>query len=1243
MVMKPIRLFALGLCLLLGFSTLSHAQRAELVVQAGHSGPVMAVTYSPDGRLLASAGLDNAIQIWDVATGKTLRTLFSTSLTEHTRGITAVAFHPAGDVLASSSVRRIQIWDVRTGQELRTLTGSSRYVHSLAYSPDGKLLASGDSDQTIHLWDAATGQELRTLTGHSGGVNSVAFSGDSRSLASASFDHTVRLWDVAGGRQLAVLTGHSDVVESVAFSPDGKTVASGSRDRTTRLWDADAGRELRSFGGHTDTVESVSFSPDGRTLASGSRDRTIRLWTVRSRESRTLTGHSKWVQSVSFSSDSEFLASGGWDGTVKLWDVAAGVEVRSLTGQVHLATSVAFSPTGEVLASGADDGTIRLWDLTAGRPLHTLTGHSKGAYVWCCDFSPDGAILASASQDGAIRLWDVASGQELRSLAGVQPVRFSPDGKILASGSRDGTVQLWDVASGTQLDVLAADSSPGRPSATRSEIPRRPPPTRRPPATRPETPRRPPATTGRQPTRRGDRTGRAAAVDSLSFSPDGQRLASSHGREIIRLWDLGTRRQLRTLDGNGPVAFGPRGKLLASVQISGGINGEVVLWDAASWRRLHTLSGHINAVGTLAFSPDGNLVASGSTDTTIRIWDVHSGRQRHAFAGPTRAVSSVAFHPGGRVLAGAFNDGRLKLWAIGGESAGGAGELCTLFAFPGDTWAVVDPKGRYDAAMGGEIENLHWVVDNEPIELSQLKERYYEPGLLSKLLGLNTEPVRDVEVFDRVALYPEVELEAPRAEDPVLRIKLSNRGGGIGRVAVFINGKEITADARGASSDPDAQTIELSLDLSHHKLLLPGRENTIEVRVSNAEGYLSSRGGRVVYVPPGESTLERPFLWAIVAGISDYKGEAIDLRYAAKDAADMAQALEIGARRLLGADKLDVRLLTTSPGGLSPTRENLKKAFEAARQARPEDILVIYLAGHGISHGGQDGDFYYLTREAATGNLTDPAVREQTAISSTELTEWIKEIPALKQVLILDTCASGRLVEKLTEKRDISSSQVRALERMKDRMGLYVLAGSAADAVSYEASRFAQGLLTWSLLYGMRGAALREDQFLDVSTWFENAADKVPQLARDIGGIQRPVIATPRGGSSFDIGLFLAGDKAEVPLAQDRPMVVRTNFQDEERFRDHLELSARVNEALRVASSRGQESALAYVDAGDFPTAFSLAGRYRLRGGSVEVTGLIFKGDEKVGSFDVTGATTDLEHLASSIVSEVERRIASLP
>ncbi|MBE9245208.1 serine/threonine protein kinase [Microcystis aeruginosa LEGE 00239] len=287
----------------------------------------------------------------------------------------------------------------------KTLTGHSGQVYSLAYSPDGRYLASGSKDRTIKIWEVATGKGLRTLTGHSGVVLSVAYSPDGRYLASGSKDRTIKIWEVATGKGLRTLTGHSGVVLSVAYSPDGRYLASGSQDKTIKIWEVATGK-VRTLTGHYMTFWSVAYSPDGRYLASGSSDKTIKIWEVATgKELRTLTGHSHAVLSVAYSPDGRYLASGIGDGAIKIWEVATGKELPTLTGHSREVMSVVYSPDGRYLASGSQDKTIKIWEVATGKQLRTLTGHSWG--VLSVAYSPDGRYLASGSGDNTIKIWRV--------------------------------------------------------------------------------------------------------------------------------------------------------------------------------------------------------------------------------------------------------------------------------------------------------------------------------------------------------------------------------------------------------------------------------------------------------------------------------------------------------------------------------------------------------------------------------------------------------------------------------------------------------------------------------------------------------------------------------------------------------------------------------------------------------------------------------------------------------------------
>jgi uncharacterized caspase-like protein len=576
-------------------------------------------------------------------------------------------------------------------------------------------------------------------------------------------------------------------------------------------------------------------------------------------------------------------------------------------------------------------------------------------------------------------------------------------------------------------------------------------------------------------------------------------------------------------------------------------------------------------------------------------------------------------------------------------------ELCQVISFLDRSWAVVDPQARFDATRGGAIPWLHWIVKGEPVALEQLKERYYEPGLLAKKLGFNKEPLRDVNAFQDVKLYPAIDLAQKDATKAQFDVTLTNRGGGIGRVIVLVNGKERNEDARPrGAADANAEKLTLKVDLSSDPRLVPGGKNRVEVLAYNAEGYLCSRGLVREFGGPGIATDDPPSLHAVVVGVSKYRGESLTLRYAAKDAEDFAKALKLGAQRFLDSDKDDphperirITRLTGTEGATRPDRSNLMKALAALKTTKSGDIVVIYLAGHGVTQGGQDDDWHYPTADAQSAELIDPEVRKQVSLSSKELTELLKAVPAQKQVLILDTCHSGKVLEKLTEKRDVPGSQVRALERVKDRTGMHVLAGCAADSVSYEASKYGQGLLTYSLLLAMRGPGLRKGEYVDVMDLFGFAADKVPELARDIGGVQRPLIASLRG-ASFDVGRLTKEDRDQVPLQQVKPMVVRATFQAEKPPRDVLGLSRRINDRLDDLSASARGAKFVFVNAEELPGGVLPSGRYEIDGDKVTVNVKLFAGDKELATFAIKGSTAKQDELAAQIAAEIERKLHAI-
>ena len=275
-----------------------------------------------------------------------------------------------------------------------------------------------------------------------------------------------------------------------------------------------------------------------------------------------------------------------------------------------------------------------------------------------------------------------------------------------------------------------------------------------------------------------------------------------------RLWDSASGKELLACGHSHAVvgvAFSPNGKTI----LTASWDGKARLWETATGKEVLAFVGHTLSVTSVAFAPDGKRVLTGSMDKTARLWDAESGKEEMVYKGHTAAINSAAFAPDGHHVLTGSEDCTTRVW----DPQTGR-PLCNLISFRDGTWAVVDADGRYDASNGGDVEGLHWVVGLEAIALKQLKERYYDPGLLAKYMGFNKEPVRPVSAFTEAKLFPDADFAAPTGKSTKLTLNLANRGGGIGKVQVFVNGKEVAADARGPKPDTTAKQAALTVDLA---------------------------------------------------------------------------------------------------------------------------------------------------------------------------------------------------------------------------------------------------------------------------------------------------------------------------------------------------------------------------------------------------------------------------------------------
>ncbi|MGX9884488.1 toll/interleukin-1 receptor domain-containing protein [Streptomyces sp. NPDC002276] len=559
---------------------------------------------------------------------------------------------------------RLAVLDAAVSPESGLLSHSWP-VRSVAFSPDGKTIASGSQDGIVQLWDATTQRKIGApLIGHNQGVTSVAFGPGGRTLASSSSDGTVRLWNITDHKQIGdALQAHAGAIHSVAYSPDGRTlIAGGSGDSgTVRLWDVATHHQIGTPLGGRAYDASVAFSPDGRTFATGAED--LRLWDARSHApiGKALTTAGYGISSVSFSGDGRIIAAADADGGVRLWDTTTRAPIgKPFTASTGV-DSVAFSPDGTMFAAAYDDGSVRLWDIARHIPMGApFTGHTSR--VWAVAFSPDGSTLASSSDDTTVRLWDVRTLRQIDTWVDSRTQRkavLSPHGQILAVAGAGSAVRFWNVATrrrigdplvSSDVDFTSALSlSPdGTVLATAS-------------FGTTERVKLWDVTTHRQIGK--SLPSRTRSILAVAFSPDGRNLAISDD-DSVRIWNLTTRRQTgKALDIRAVnVTFSPDGRTIATTSD----NDTVVIWDSATHRRIgETPPSHTAQINAIVFSADGTMMATASRDNTVRLWNVATRKQiGEPLTGHQSGVTSVVFSPDGKTLVTGSMDRTVRLWDV---------------------------------------------------------------------------------------------------------------------------------------------------------------------------------------------------------------------------------------------------------------------------------------------------------------------------------------------------------------------------------------------------------------------------------------------------------------------------------------------------------------------------------------------------------------------------------------------------
>jgi WD40 repeat protein len=755
------------------------------------------------------------------------------------------------------------------------------------------------------------------------------------------------------------------------------------------------------------------------------------------------------VNAVAFSPDGRTFLSGSDDQTLKLWNFESRLPLRRFASSGEEVNAIAFSPDGRTIGSGDYDRSVKLWDAASGRLLRTLEGHDY--HVTAIAFSPDGRTIVSGSTDKTLKLWDVESGRLLRTLVGhrswVLAVAFSADARTIVSGggtmfgNQDNTVKLWDAESGRLLRALE---------------------------------------------------GHGGWVTGVAFSANSRSILSSSYDGTLKLWDAESGRELRTIKAHhGQVnAFGlsPDARIIVSTSND---TATLKLWDTESGRLLRTLVGHESFVKAAAFSPDGRTIVSGGSDKSLKLWDVTNGRVLHTLLGHVGHVNAVAFSRDGRTVVSGSADTTIRRWSLAGEL------LVTSIAASDGQWLTITREGFFDASDKG-ADLLTAVRGIDASSIDQFYQQLYRPDVVRQKLSMDVGRVKYA--ADKVNLAtilaskspPEITIVSPTPDaktdaasitvEADLADRGTDKGGGIGRIEWRVNG--VTRVVRDLQKESDGAVTKVSQELA-----LPEGTSVIEMVAYNKANLAASLPAAVSVT--SSAPRQKAKLYVLAIGVNSYSGPGVpQLKNSISDAKAVLAAFD-----LLKSDKsLYENVITRAVFDEAVTQQNLLAEFERlSKDIKPDDVFVLYIAGHGVT---DDGRYYLVPHDGRMKNFDFDI---STCVGQDQLQQWLTLVPAFKSALIYDTCESGSNTEDRAGFR--GQQQLVAAEKLSRSMGRTVLSATSDVTLAQEGyppdGDHKHGIFTYALLDAFARAKAAPDGRIDTAALADYLREKLPAMSED--------------------------------------------------------------------------------------------------------------------------------------------------
>lgn len=1036
------------------------AEAPKLVVGTGNPGGVRSVAYSPDGRFAVSGSTASPVlKLWEISTGREIRTFKAQS--SGPGGIYSVAFSPDGRSIISGG-DFLEMWDITTGSRIRTFCKDNCEMYrimSVAFSGDERYVLSGACFNTLYLWNAATGKFIRAFS-HADPdnpkaglvhINSVALSSDGRLAVSGGDDATIKLWDIGTGKLLRTLTGHSKRVTTVALSPDNRFLLSGGK-KKIKLWEVATGKLVRTFGGlfiSQNYVVNLQFSPDGQRALSTNNNGEMIYWDVSTGKELHVFNKEKEKKKRAacavFSPDGRFALQ-GHKGVMKLWDLTTHQLVREMKKHAGQIRSLTFAPKHNMVLTATGDA-FKYWNFQTGREIRSFQGESYGPVF----ITPDGKGLFYVRHTADFRqtavLRDGTTGKVLKEFGKISSLlpgaAFSPDGKY-GLLSRDRDAFLWDLKSGEKIYTLK---------------------------------------------------GHDDLVTRVAFSPDSRFALTGGETGTLNLWEVSSGRHIRTFltkdqGSTGTVralAFSADGRSV----LSGTLDAKVRLWEVNTGKLLRVMEGKTEWLNVVAISPDGTRALAGGPDMTVKMWDCATGDILATFTGHSSGVYTLAFSANGRYALSGGADGVMKLYDIKRKK-----ELVSRVHVGERDWVVYTPDGHFDGTPEG-IRRVHFVQGLKTYSLEAFYEKFYTPNLWVRIRDEKPFQATGVHIAREMTTPPRVQIISPRpgaildSERESLEVAVEDQGGGIDEIRLYQNSKLVSDLTRGIRIKETAghQTTH-RFDI----LLIPGKN---EFRVVALNTNRTESKPAVVTVDFKRRPASSASLYILAIGINKYKNAVYNLNFGRPDAEAFTRALENQGR---GIFTQVVKREIYDEKAIKPVIEKEMKRF--IDTAGPEDVFAFFYAGHGVMSldGAKEGSDFYLVTHDVIQLYGKSELLESKGISARQLKEWLKQIPAQKQVIILDACQAGGAVETFALR---GAAEQKAIAQLARSTGTVVLASSGSEQFASELPELGHGLFTYALLQAIAGHAdggKPPDGKITIKEIEAYINDRVPELTQQFRG-----------------------------------------------------------------------------------------------------------------------------------------------